>query len=333
MTNLGDRTTAAVRTVFGDGTLIKSIAPIDHGRGVFSHVMRAELDGEPSSAAVKLLRADANGAAAITSGAVAREILAYEQLLPATDGVLAPKLFGVSIDERDIPSLVLQDLSTLRHPDQVAGLSDRDVRAVTEELIALHSSWAGRPELDTLGIRRSTPALLPTEGLERGAAMLDTKWADVSGERRSALQRLAAHRDAAVLAFSSEGDPTLCHGDPRGDNVAFDHNGRAVLFDWQQVAIQFGESDLAWLLTTSVERDTRRSVEGDIIASYAMARRQDAATTWRRYVVGMVLPGLAVLMLAQRTIDDERGHRFVRSSIERIADAVIDLRVADAVSS
>jgi len=332
MTNLGERTTAALRSVFGDDTAISSLTAIDHGRGVFSHVMRAELGGTPSSAAVKLLRSDANGAAAITSGAVAREILAYQQLLPATTSVSAPELFGVSVDERDVPTLVLQDLSGFRHADQVAGLDGDDLRAVAAELIALHTAWAGRAELAELEIRQSTPAHLPTDGLERGAEVLDTKWAGITAERRSALQALASHRAAAVHAFTNEDAPTLCHGDPRGDNVAFDHDGRAILFDWQQIAVQFGEADLAWLLATSVDRSVRRSVEGDILASYAMARRQDAATTWRRYVIGMALPGLAVLMLAQRAVDDERSERLVRTSIERIADAVIDLRVLDTIS-
>lgn len=333
MSDLGDRTTAAVRATFGDDVVIRSITPVDHGRGVFSHVMRAELDGPVPSVAVKLLRSDANGAAALTSGAVSREILAYQELLPVTEGVWSPTFFGISVDERDVPSFVMQDLSTLRHMDQVDGLTDRDLRAVTAELIALHASWAGRPELDAIDVRRSTPSHLPGEGIERGAALLDTRWANISAERRSALQALAAHREDAIRAFNAEENLTLCHGDPRGDNVAFDHDGRAVLFDWQQLAIQMGEADLAWLLATSVDRETRRSLEGDIVASYAMARQQDAASTWRRYVKGMVLPGLAVLLLAQRETDDDRSHRFIETSIERIADAVIDLGVAEAVSS
>lgn len=332
MNDLGDRTTAAVRSTFGEDVVIRSMTPVDHGRGVFSHVMRAELDGPVPSVAVKLLRSDVNGAAALTSGAVSREVLAYQELLPATEGVATPEFFGVSVDERNVPSLVIQDLSGLRHIDQIDGLDDGDIRAITAELIALHSSWAGRPELDALDVRRSTPSHLPSEGIERGAAILDSRWADISSERRSALQVLASHREHAVRAFNAEEGPTLCHGDPRGDNVAFDRDGRAILFDWQQVAIQLGEADLAWLLATSVNRETRRSLEGDIVASYAMARHQDAETTWRRYVKGMVLPGLAVLLLAQRATDDDRSHRFVRTSIERIADAVIDLRVADAVS-
>lgn len=333
MNELGERTAEALRSVFGKDVSIGAVTPVDQGRGVFSHVMRAELDATPSSVAVKLLRSNANGAAALTSGAVAREVLMYEHVLPSTTGVSAPELFGVAVDGRDVPALVMQDLSSFRHADQVEGLDAKDLRAVTAELITLHSEWANRPELHSLELRRSTPSHLPIDGLERGAALLDTTWFNISAERRSALQTLAADHEIAVKAFEDEGSPTLCHGDPRGDNVAFNHDGRASLFDWQQAAIQFGEADLAWLLSTSADITTRRSVEGDIIASYAMARRQDAATTWRRYVIGMVLPGLAVLLLAQREVDDERTEAFIRTSIERIADAVIDHRVSATINS
>lgn len=330
---MGERTAAAVRDVFGDEVELGTITAIDLGRGVFSHVTRVELSGDPSSVAVKLLRSDPNGAVALTSGAVDREILAYQTVLPATPGVCAPELFGVSIDERMTPSLVMTDLSSMRHVDQVNGLGDTDLRAIVIELAALHNTWASNADLDRLDVRRSTPASLPADAIERGASILDTRWSDITAERRHALHELVAKREAAVAAFTNEGGATLCHGDPRADNVAFDHDGRAILFDWQQLAIQFGEADISWLLATSVDGDRRRSLEGDILASYAMTRRQDAATTWRRYVIGMTLPGLAVMLLAQRVVDDERTERLVRTSIERIADAVTDLRVATLVSS
>ena len=126
-----------------------------------------------------------------------------------------------------------------------------------------------------------------------------------------------------------EGGQTLCHGDPRADNVVFAEDDRAVLFDWQQMAVQFGEADLAWLLSTSTTPETRRDVEADVIASYALARGQNAATTWERYRLGMVLPGLAVLFLAQRETADERTEQLIATSLERIGIAVDDLAAAE----
>jgi len=315
-----------VEQVLGSGRSVRIIGDIDLGRGVFSHVIRCGVDHPGGTVAVKLLRSDANGAAAVASGAAAREVLAYEHLLPATPSVRSPACLGIATDSIGRPALVLEDLTDHRWSDQLDGLNDVDLRAVTSELIHLHEAWAGSPALDTIEVRRSTPASLPDAGIDRGLEALD-RWG-IGEQHQQALRDLASARTTCVPAFVAEGGATLCHGDPRADNVAFDHDGRAVLFDWQQMAIQFGEADVAWLLATSVTPETRRSLEADIVASYAMARGQDAATTWHRYVLGMVLPGLSVLFLAQRDSTDERTRRFIATSIERIASAVDDLGVA-----
>ena len=314
-----------VEQVMGPGRTIGAEMSIDGGRGMFSHVWRCALDGPVESVAVKMLRTDGNGEAAVTSGAAAREVLAYRSILPTTPTVSAPRCFGIVDDPHGHPAFVFEDLSSHRSSDQLAGLDRGDVAAVAIELIELHEAWSGRADLDMIEVRRATPAALPDAGIERGLDVLDNEWTSVDSTLRSALRRLADHRSAAIEAFVGQDGPTLCHGDPRADNVVFDSNGRAVLFDWQQMAIQFGEADLAWLLATSVRPELRRTIESDVVASYAMARGQDAATTWRRYVLGMALPGLSVLFLAQRRTPDTRSRALVRTSIERIATAIDDV--------
>jgi aminoglycoside phosphotransferase (APT) family kinase protein len=325
-----DTATAIVQQVFGPDASISEVEDIDRGRGVFSHVVRCTIRERAHPVAIKLLRSDPNGESAVTTGAADREVLAYRTILPSTPTVSAPTCFGVGIDESERPALVLEDLSGHRWSDQLDGLSKSDLRLVTTELIELHRRWADPSSLATVDVRRSTPSSLRDDGIDRGLESL-SRWS-IPESCRTALGRLAEVRVEAVQAFGDEGGDTLCHGDPRADNVAFGDD-RAVLFDWQQLAIQFGEADLAWLLATSATPDTRRAVESDLVASYALERGQDAGTTWRRYVTGMVLPGLAVLFLAQRTTDDERTERFIETSIERIATAVDDLGVVELVSS
>ena len=267
----------------------------------------------------------------MSSGAAGREVLAYGTILPSTPTVSAPRCFGIGTDPVGRPAPVLEDLSGHRWSDQMDGLALSDLRLVATELVQLHRRWADADQLAAIEVRRSTPASLPDHGIDLGLAAL-TEW-DLPASCRVALARLAEHRIDAVRAFGSVEANTLCHGDPRADNVAFVEGGRAVLFDWQQIAVQFGEADLAWLLATSTTPALRRAVESDLVASYALARGQDAETTWRRYVLGMTLPGLAVLFLAQRTATEEGTRRFITTSIERIATAVDDLGLVDLVSS
>ncbi len=323
-------TASLLEGALGRGVDVRSTERIDGGRGVFSEVIRVEFaDGLPSLV-IKQARTDANGAAAIASGAYQREALAYERILPATPGVRHPAWFGSSRSGDGGISFVLEDLTELRAVNQIDGLDHADVIAIVAELVVLHERWNDGNELADLPVRRDTPSVLSPVGIAAGLAVLDSRWVDrVGPDQRRALHQLVSARERVVSAFVAEGGPTLCHGDPRADNVVFDADGRAVLFDWQQMAVQFGEADLAWLLATSVTPETRRSIEADVVASYALARGQDAATTWQRYRLGMTLPGLSVLFLAQREVDSGTTEQLIATSLGRIGSAVDELGVAD----
>lgn len=323
------RAAAVLDAVFDRPMPVRSIERIDGDRGVFSEVERVEIDSELGSVVIKHALAGANGKAAAASGAYRREALAYEQILPVTPLVRRPAYFGSLATDDNMVSLVLEDLSNLRAVDQLDGLSHADVVAVAAELGALHERWSGEHALADLEVRRATPSLLSLAGIATGLEVLEQRWrSQIGAENCDTLHALAAVREPLVAAFVDEEGATLCHGDPRADNVVFETTGRAVLFDWQQMAVQFGEADLAWLLATSVTPEVRRTIEADIVAGYALLRRQDAATTWHRYRLGMVLPGLAVLFLAQREITSAATTNLVATSLERIAAAVIDLEVA-----
>ncbi len=304
---------------------IERIARIGIGRGVFSLVLAVDLawtaGNGPSSVVVKVPSAGPNGDAAVASGACRREALAYAELLGASP-VRHPACFLVHRDG-DSASFVLEDLRRHRHVDQLDGFDPADAIVLAEALARLHAQWADEPSLFDLDVRRATPASLSDDVLRAGLAALSTRWADaIDVATQRAFEGLVAERPRLVDAFTAAPRPTLCHGDPRADNVAFDRAGEPVLYDWQQLAIQFGPADLAWLAATSLEPEVRRTIERDLIDAYG--------TTIDHYRLGMLLPGLAVLFLAQRTADDDRAGRLIATSISRIGTAIADLDVASA---
>ncbi len=328
VTGLAEQAIAAA--LAPDPPPVTSVEIIDGGRGVFSTVVRCHVVGGGPPLVVKLPRFDANGDAAVASGAYEREVVAYRDVLPVTPDVGAPAVHGIVEVAPGRPAFVLDDLGRHRAVDQGEGLTGPDVAAIAAELVCLHQRWSDerhRRAVDAVhGLRRSTPSTLSPAGVGRGVELLGPRWGDeVDVDVRLALSELATAFDTVVGAFADVPAATLCHGDPRADNAVFDRGGRAILFDWQQMAVQFGEADLAWLLATSVTPEVRRSIEADVIASYALAIGQDAATTWRRYRIGSVLPGLAVLFLAQREADDPATRRMIVTSLRRIGAAVIDL--------
>ncbi|MGI9611894.1 MAG: phosphotransferase [Acidimicrobiales bacterium] len=304
---------------------IERVTEVGRGRGVFSLVAQVEFGGVtgagPCSVVVKVPAPGPNGEAAIAAGACTREALAYRELLPASP-VRAPRCFLVRTDG-DAASFVLEDLCGLRSVDQLEGLDRGDAMAVVTTLADLHRHWADRPSLTSLPVRRSTPSGFSDEVLTAGLDALATRWEHAIGsEVREAFENLVADRQRLVDAFAAAGPPTLCHGDPRADNLAFEADGAPVLYDWQQLAIQFGPADLAWLSATSLEPTHRRAAERDLVAAYG--------TTMDHYRLGLVLPGLAVLFLAQREATSDRAGDLIATSIVRIGTAIADLEVSSA---
>lgn len=348
--DVADQVDLLVERAFGlSGPRVTALTDVNGGRGAFSIVVRADLEwsegitgpDRPGSVVAKLPIPGPNGAAAAASGAYRRESLAYRQILPATP-VAHPRPWAVH-DDGDTCSLLLQDLGDHRSVDQLDGLGADDAVAVAAALAGLHRTWAGAN--DRLGgVRHNTVAGLSPAGLDAGLQTLETRWGDEIGPaERSVFAQLRAAHGALAERFDDQ-PATLCHGDPRADNLAFDdgtsnarasdanatdggplgHRGTPVLFDWQQMAVQFGEADLAWLAATSLTTETRRATERQLVAA--------GDGHFDRYRLGLALPGLAVLFLAQRELPNGRARRFVATSLRRIAAAVADNETASLVS-
>lgn len=327
-----------VERAFGPyGPTVGSMLDINEGRGAFSIVLRVELmwpgtaaasrpvGDRPRSVVAKLPIPGPNGEAAAASGAYRREAFAYRSILGHTP-VAHPKAWTVidgglgsaDLDDPTSPyaSFLLEDLGDRRFVDQLDGLGPDDAVAVAGSLARLHRSWSDRASPLGTGVRRNTLANLSPAGLDAGLAAIDQRWTEViDPPRRDAFARLRAAHGDLVARFGAT-PVTLCHGDPRADNLAFADDGEPILFDWQQMAVQFGGADLAWLAATSLDAETRRSIEPRLAEA--------GGATMDDYRLGLALPGLAVLFLAQRELSTERATRFVAVSLERIADAIID---------
>lgn len=319
-----------VRTALPHRTIASS-ERIGQDSGVFSVVHRVVLDGagSPPSVVVKQPDPGPNGAAAASSGAYQREAIAYRTVLPQSP-VSAPGCWLIDEPGDQRASFVLDDLRPARLVDQLVGLSGTEAVAVVDQLAMLHRHWESAAGLDELGVRRATPGLFAPEALARGVRTVADRWTAGPGARAArSLGRLLERREPLVEAFRTAGPVTLCHGDPRADNVAFGAGGGAVLFDWQQLGRNIAQADLAWLAATSLEPEVRRAVEGELVERHAAAVGHDPTEAHHRYRLGMVLPGLAVLLLAQRELATPRAMRMVATSVRRISAAVDDLHVAD----
>ncbi len=304
--------------------------PIGVGRGVFSRVWRMRVrHADRELTWVAKIPSPENGDAARTSGACQREAWAYAAVLPHQgddrSSPIAPVCHLVARDPEGGAAFILEDLSELRPGDQEQGATPADAAGVVASLVRFQQLVdLGQAEIGA-NVRRNAPASFDPGVLEAG---LDRLPMFDAADLQPVFSALLARRRELVATFGSLPDPVLCHGDPRLDNVAFDADGSVVLYDFQQLAIQAGEADLAWLAATSLTRSQRQPLDDIIVGHYADAIGRPRDDVLVRYRLSFVLPGLAVLLLAQRQATPATTP-LVERSLRRIGAALIDLEVAD----
>lgn len=282
------------------------VALISAGRGVFSHVFRVW--SEDRSVVVKMPRSGPNGVVARSSGAYERERLAYRRLL--SPDLPVPHCHGI-VDVESGPAFVLEDLTQFESVDQLEGLRPTQAMAIVDAIIRCHAELSV-PLATELGVRRNTPHGFDPDALAVGATLVPAT---------EVFQKVLAERQHRIDKFGSLDSPVVCHGDPRADNLVV--GPEVKLFDWQQISIQAGEADLAWLAATSMEPRIRRSCEIDLVERYAVRTGRTFDHTWSRYQAAMIVPALAVLLLVQRRTEG-RLQQLVDVSAQRIAAAVSD---------
>lgn len=195
----------------------------------------------------------------------------------------APRCYAVDFDPLSNSSVMLfEDLAAAgrRQGNRVSGIGQSEAQSVVRGLAIFHARYWARtrgPGIREVGaltkavptaaddsiqgyFRGAWPAVeacglyeIPLEVLRLGRVLLeDTNWA---GRKLS------------------ERPQTILHGDAHVENMFFDDRvepSRVVLFDWEDLTVGNGVSDVAWLIATSVgTRDVEW--EADLVRCYYQA--------------------------------------------------------------
>jgi aminoglycoside phosphotransferase (APT) family kinase protein len=211
---------------------------IGEDRGFRSVVGLATLD-DGRSVVVKV--ADGEG--------TANEARFYEQI----EGGPAPRSYHVASDG-DLVVLVLEDLTSGRHGDELLGCSLDDAALVLEGMAALDLPGDGFPRWGDRLARRQ----------ERYDAAVDV-FLERHGDRFPAEIRTLAQalrgRLAQVVSPLAAG--RLIHGDLHLDNVIFDGE-RLVIIDWQTACVGHPTLDFVNFVYSSLTIDDRRAIEAEL---------------------------------------------------------------------
>ena len=354
-TTLADLTPDWLTGALGAGGRLGAVAirsaeveSIGRGTGLLCQLARITLEYEPSGpSGPRTLVAKMASEDAETRGMVSlfrfyeREVRFYEELAAALP-IATPRCYATSFDpERGDFAILLEDLSALRAPDQLAPGSADDARLVADALVTLHTRWWNDDSLARF------EWLIPVdhEVNKLGLGLYAQAWpsfVERLGDRmpRAALavgERLGAHL-LTLLEDLAQSPRTVCHGDVRLDNIFFGPGDPSapILIDWQIAGRGVGTYDLAYFMSQSLDPDVRRASEREILARYHAGllaggvRGYDfgqCLLDYRRSVLFcFVYP---VIGGGLGDMANERGHTLARVMAERSATAILDWNAAE----
>jgi hypothetical protein len=290
----------------------------------------------PASLVAKVPSADPTAAATAASiGAYEREVRFYEELAPRTTLGLPAHLGTMTVGGART-GLLLEDLTTMSPGDQFAEPSPAVLRRAREQLVALQAPFwnAPPPDADWLHRRQGVPMSGIHDRMQRSwAVAADRIAADFDWDERAAIDRFVPA--ASAWAESLDGPYTLCHHDFRMDNLLLGTPGsadpdRLVVLDWQTVGWGVPMFDVAYLLGTSLEPDTRRRVERDEVARQvddlaAAGVEWSFAAAWEAYRRAAFAVLLMLVPPTGSVKGSERNDRMYRRLLRQGARMVLDL--------
>lgn len=225
--------------------------------------------GAPGTVVAKVPSTDeASLAMAAGTNAYGREVAFYRELAPDLHASVPLCHYGTSDETGTDFVLLLEDLAPARSVDQRQGATIDELAAVLAHTADLHGRFWGRADAPWLPVQHVWGALagqIPAIT----AAWLDRFGAHVDADLHHVIRELASV--APIWVSTLDDRRTVWHGDLRLDNLLFDaRNGRsdAVIVDWQSAASGPGTTDVAYLIGTSLDADTRRAHEPELVALY-----------------------------------------------------------------
>ncbi len=326
------RSTGAIHNVSVTSIEIESVGA---GSGWMGECVRVtiEYDGveleAPASLIAKFSSLDPTGRIAM-SDHYRREVDFYTNWADIA-GIRTPVAYFGSMDlNSGHHVLLLEDLSNLRHGDDLNGGSLDDALLAVGQLARMHATWWNDP-----GLRR-------LDGSEDGRQRqqdFKNAWGpcveNIGALLPDSVMRvgeLLCDKLGSAINILAQRPQTLTHGDFRYDNVFFDSEPDApglAVFDWQFGRAACPAYDISYFFAASLSADQRRELEASLLNEYHQALIgqgidgydfdtffDDCRLSFFYFIELWVLSG------AYLDMSDPRGVAYLNASMERI-DAIL----------
>jgi hypothetical protein len=246
------------------------VEPVGTGQTAASYRLILDWDGDAPTLIAKLGAGD-SAARRQVAGGYRREVGFYARLAATLD-LRTPRCRYSAITEDALSfTLILEDLAPLVPGRQVDGCSLARARDAVGALAGLHASrWNDDALFDLDFIPAATESR--SEFMGSLAVAGTEKFVARFGTELSAADVVTLQDSARAVATWLPQRPTpfaVCHGDYRLDNLMFPPEGDGVaVIDWQTLDVTPPARDVAYFLGTSLDVETRRTAQGELISEY-----------------------------------------------------------------
>jgi thiamine kinase-like enzyme len=235
-----------------------------------------------------------------------REVVFYRTIAPAMDEPFTIPCYDAAYEpETGASHILLQDVSET-HAACPSPLCQRNCERAADALAGLHAFWWDHPRLGVdVG---SWPTAEERRQEWRDAVESTSAFMAVLGDRlcpswRATYEKVLPALPALFRRHATGRNLTLAHGDAHLGNFLFPRaggEGRTYLVDWQFWHPTIGGTDLAFMIATEWEPETRRQVERALLERYhggLLARGvQDFSweECWNDYRLSVILVSLFI---------------------------------------
>jgi hypothetical protein len=323
------------------GVLSIATENLGEGVGILAEVSRVRVTyrGDatgPASLVVKTTSpAPENVFLCQVMGFYAREVSFYNEVAPSLSAITLPRChFAAVSDDGGQMVIVLDEVTGMRNPNQVAGLDIVDAERIIDTVAALHLAFWDTPELHAMAWLPPMNNDLYKGGVALGQANWDgfvTKFGPELDEPTLAVVKRAVDGYPQLLDWLvTLGNPTFTHTDCRAENYLFAPDGAVTVLDFQLSTKHVGVWDVANLVTGSLTLDVRRKHEQALVHRYhdrvvAAGRDYSWDTCWRDYLACVLQQAVAGVITSNLAGGNERGAELLFQLQLRPFQAVRDL--------
>lgn len=309
------------------------------GAGIIGMVCRVHLDGAPIASIIAKFPSPApeNRAVAAAYDMYGREYRFYRDIAGQI-GVRVPEVYYSAYDEgpQDF-ILLMEDMTSFRIGDQVAGCSLDESKAVLEWLAKFHAATWDDPKFDHI-LCHDNPAQRDgfVAGFPAGWPVVKETFGELIPESIIAIGEGFEAHIPDVLTRMCTGPLAVSHADVRLDNVFFgaaDNAGEVAMVDWQSICRSAPEQDVAYFITQSVPQDIRD--QQALLAHYHAALTREGIdypmeTLRQRYrVAALYLLAYAVVIAGTLDLANERGKALGKTLVGNAVTALDELDVGN----